>query len=284
MSKIFSMKKFALLNLILIILFYSCSQPTNNPWVDLTHTYDSNSLCWPIDSESHFQHILEYWGTTSSKDVSLEKNEDKNLPVSESHFYSSFKIKLPEHCGTHLDAPIHFSEAKWTVDQIPLTSLIGTAYIIDVSAKCKDDRDYQVSIDDVKDFEENFSEIPEQSIIIFKTGYAKFYPNKKLSFGTDSKGRNAISLFHFPGVSPALAEWIVKAKKAKLVGIDTPSLDYGQSTAFETHQIFLGNLIPQIENVGDLDVLKSKKVNFIALPMKIGTGSGAPVRVIAQDL
>ncbi len=279
------MKKLAFINLIGILLFFSCSQPVNkNVWVDLTHTYTDSILCWPIDSESRFQHILEYWGMTSNKNVSLQKNDDKNLPVSDEHFYSSFRLKFPEHCGTHLDAPIHFSAGKWTIDQIPLTSLMGTAYIVDVSAKCKDNRDYQITVEDVENAEKTFGKIPENSILIFKTGYGKLFSDRKKTFGTDLTGRAAIAFFHFPGVSPALAEWIVKSKKAKLVGIDTPSLDYGQSTAFETHQILLGNDIPQIENIGDLDVLKGSIVNLIALPMKIGTGSGAPVRVIAQDL
>jgi kynurenine formamidase len=98
--------------------------------------------------------------------------------------------------------------------------------------------------------------------------------------GTELKGDSAIPKLHFPGISPQLASWLVK-RKTKSVGLDTPSMDYGQSTMFETHRILLGSNIPGFENVANTDKLPAKNFNIEALPMKIGGGSGAPLRIIA---
>ena len=253
----------------LLTLFWGCGNTGSEStlWVDLTHTLDSNALCWPIDSNSKFIHIEEFRGKTAK-----------------GYYYSSCRFSTPEHCGTHLDAPIHFAEGKWTIDQIPLTSLMGEGYIIDVLGKVNKNKDYQIEVADVLDFEKKYGQIPENSIIIFKTGYGKLYSSYEASFGTKIRGHDAIANFHFPGVLPELAKWLVMNRKPKLVGIDTPSMDYGQSTDFETHQIFLGSNIPQLENVANLDALKSFKIKINALPLKIGNGTGAPVRIVGLDL
>jgi kynurenine formamidase len=77
---------------------------------------------------------------------------------------------------------------------------------------------------------------------------------------------------------------LVKERAIKAVGLDTPSLDYGQSKDFKTHQILLGHDKPGFENVAHLDQLPAKGVYIVALPMKIGGGSGAPLRIIAATV
>ena len=73
----------------------------------------------------------------------------------------------------------------------------------------------------------------------------------------------------------------MKERKVKAVGLDTPSLDYGQSTDFRTHQVLMGNNVPGFENLAALDKLPAKNIYVVALPMKIGGGSGGPLRIIA---
>ena len=99
--------------------------------------------------------------------------------------------------------------------------------------------------------------------------------------GTDKRGPEAVAELHFPGLDPAAARWIVDTRKIRLIGLDTPSIDYGQSTLFESHRILFEHNIPALENVGDLSALPPKGAQVYALPMKIGGGSGAPVRIIA---
>ena len=67
----------------------------------------------------------------------------------------------------------------------------------------------------------------------------------------------------------------------KAVGIDTASLDYGQSSLFETHRILYDRNIPGLENLSNLDRLPARGATLIALPMKIAGGSGGPLRAVA---
>ena len=99
--------------------------------------------------------------------------------------------------------------------------------------------------------------------------------------GTDERGADAVAKLHFPGIDPAAAEWLVKNRKIKAVGLDVASVDYGQSKDFKTHQILYEQNIPGFENVANLDKLPVKGAFIIALPMKIKGGSGGPLRIVA---
>lgn len=234
-------------------------------WIDLTHPFDSATLYWP-NNKLTFKHTKDYKGVVK--------------PMG--YFYSSYSISAPEHGGTHLDAPIHFADGRQSVDQIPLEHLVGDAVLIDVTEKALADRDYLIGIQDWKDWEKRNGRVPDGSIVLFKTGYSAFYPDREKYFGTAKLGDEAIPQLHFPGISPELAEWVVKERSIKSFGIDTPSMDYGQSTDFLVHQIFLGKNIPGFENVNLSMNLPSKGLYVVAMPMKIAQGSGAPLRIMAS--
>lgn len=254
----------------LAIFYIACKTKTENTqlndkdWIDLSYAYDSATLYWP-NNPTNFEHKTESKGVT---------------PLG--YFYSSYSLFTPEHGGTHLDAPIHFAENKLTVDKLPLSSLTGNAVLIDVSENAIKNRDYQVSIVDVEKWEEDNGEIPANTIVLFRTGYGKFYPDRATYFGTTKKGTEAIPELHFPGIDPSTTTWLIEKRNIKAMGLDTPSLDYGQSKDFKTHQILLGNDKPGFENVANLDKLPAKGIYIVALPMKISNGSGAPLRIIAQ--
>lgn len=256
-----------------LLLAFGCSTAPQkaNPlealeWIDLTYTYDSSTLYWP-NNVNGFVHNTEAEGKT---------------PLG--YYYSSYSICTPEHGGTHLDAPIHFAENRLTMDQLPLSSLTGAAVVIDVSAKALDNRDYLVSVEDIEAWEKTNGQIPEQTIILFRTGYGKFYPDREKYFGTAKKGMEAIPELHFPGIGPEATRWLVEKRKIKAMGLDTPSMDYGQSKDFQTHRILLDTNKPGFENVANLDKLPAKGIYVVALPMKIGKGSGGPLRIIAAKL
>lgn len=235
-------------------------------WIDLTWTFDSTTLYWP-NNKTGFQH-----------------NTDANGVTEKGFYYSSYSVCAPEHGGTHIDAPIHFAAGRQTVDSIPLSSLTGNAVVIDVSEKALANRDYQIQTNDVLQWEHKYGVIPSGAIVLMKTGYGDFYPNRKHYFGTDKLGDSAIPELHFPGIHPELATWLLRERQIKAIGLDTPSLDFGQSTHFETHQIFMGANVPGFENLANLEKLSPTGNYVIALPMKIGKGSGAPLRIIAGIL
>lgn len=230
--------------------------------VDLSHPFDSSTVYWPT-AES-FKLETDFEGQT-----------DKG------YYYSAYRYRAAEHGGTHLDAPVHFAKGRLTVDQIPLEQLIGLGLIIDVTRQSAANRDYQVSIADIQDWERRYGRIPAGSIILLRTGFGKFYPDPKSYLGTDERGPDAVPKLHFPGLDPQAARWLTQNRSIKAIGLDTPSIDYGQSTLFESHRILFDKNIPAFENVANLDQLPIRGFTVIALPMKIKGGSGGPLRIVA---
>lgn len=261
------------LAILFIAALTACSQPykqaalsENLDWIDLSHSFDSSTLYWPNNLKG-FEHTTEAEGETAL-----------------GYYYSSYSICTPEHGGTHLDAPIHFAKNKLTVDRIPLSSLTGPAVKIDISEKALADRDYQITIEDIENWEKVNGAIPDNVIVLFRTGYEQFYPDREKYFGTAKTGLEAIPELHFPGILPDTTQWLVDKRNIKALGLDTPSLDYGQSKEFKTHRILLGHDKPGFENLTNLNRLPVKGIYIVALPMKIADGSGGPLRIIASAL
>lgn len=232
-------------------------------WVDLTHDFSEEAIYWPTAEGFKLESVFE--GVT-------EKG----------FFYDANNYSAAEHGGTHIDSPIHFAEGKHTVDEIPVERLIGPGIIINVSEKALANRDYLVSVKDFKDWESEHGEIADGSIVLLNTGSAQFWPDKVKYMGTDKRGPDAVKELHFPGLDPAAAKWLVENRNINAIGLDTPSIDYGQSTLFESHRILFKENIPAFENVANLDKLPPKGALIIALPMKIKGGSGGPLRIIAN--
>ncbi|WP_375236314.1 cyclase family protein [Winogradskyella sp.] len=231
--------------------------------VDLSHVYSSETIYWVTAKEFELDTVFK--GQT-----------DKGF------YYSANNFSTAEHGGTHMDAPIHFAKNGQTVDEIPLEKLIGAAIKVDVSSKAFNDTDYLISIDDFIVWEtKEKTRIPEGSIVLLQTGFSKYYPNKVKYLGTDERGEQAVQKLHFPGLSEEAARWLVEHRNINAIGIDTPSIDYGQSEYFKSHVILLSENIPTFENLTNLDQLPNIGFEIIALPMKIQGGSGAPLRIVA---
>lgn len=245
---------------------YSESEKLTLPqgkWIDLTHDFSEETIYWPTAEGFKLETVFE--GYT-----------DKG------YFYDANNYSAAEHGGTHIDAPIHFAEGKQTVDEIPLEKLIGPAIVIDVTQKALSDPDYQVGVGDFTDWESKNGPIPEGSIVLLNTGYAKYWPDRVKYMGTDNRGSEAVGDLHFPGLDPQAAKWLVEKRNINAIGLDTPSIDFGQSQLFESHRILFKENIPAFENVANLDKLPAKGAIIIALPMKIKGGSGGPLRIIAM--
>lgn len=230
--------------------------------VDLSHPYDEDTVYWPTAG-----------GFTLTSD--FEGMTDKG------YFYAANSFCSAEHGGTHIDAPIHFAEGHRTVDQIPLDQLIGQAVVIDVSPRCADNADFLVGIDDFESWEAEHGRLPDGAIVLLNTGFARFWPDRVLYMGTDQRGPEAVPKLHFPGLDPEAAEWLVANRSINAIGLDTPSIDFGQSADFRSHRILFAADIPAFENLTGLDELPPQGFVVIALPMKIAGGSGGPLRIVA---
>lgn len=230
--------------------------------VDLTHSFDEETIYWP--TEKGFRLLLGNNGVT-------EKG----------YYYAANRFEAAEHGGTHIDAPIHFFDQRQTVDAIPLERLVGPAAVIDVREKCAADRDYQIGVADLRAWEEEHQRQLVDVIVLLRTGWSERWPDREAYLGTAARGPEAVAELHFPGLDPQAAQWLVEHRAPKAVGIDTASIDCGQSTHFESHVTLCEHNVPSLENVANLDALPSEGAWVCALPMKIAGGSGAPLRIIA---
>lgn len=241
---------------------YRPSSPLAGNWIDLSHSFDERTVYWPTSDPFELEVL--------SRDF-----------TEAGYFYAANNFSAAEHGGTHVDAPIHFAQGKWTVDEIPIEQLMGPAAVIDVSAKTAADPDYLVGVDDLALWEAEHGRIPEGAIVFLKTGYGKYWPDRTRYMGTDRRGAEAAAELHFPGLGPEAARWLLAERSIHAVGLDTPSIDYGQSSLFESHQMLFQRNVPAFENVANLDLLPATGAHVIALPMKIREGSGGPVRIVA---
>jgi kynurenine formamidase len=117
--------------------------------------------------------------------------------------------------------------------------------------------------------------------ILLRTGWSRHWPDREKYLGTSERGAQAVAKLHFPGLAPEAARWLVEHRAPKAVGIDTASIDPGQSTLFESHVTLCEHNVPCFENLTGLDGLQAEGVFVMALPMKIAGGSGGPLRIVA---
>lgn len=230
--------------------------------VDLTHPFNEQTVYWP--TEPGFR---------------LQKGPAET--TAKGYFYAANRFASAEHGGTHIDAPYHFNQDGRTVDKLPLEQLMGEAVVIDVSAPCAVDRDYEVGIADLRRWEEEHHRQLADVIVLLRTGFGRRWPNRKEYLGTDETGAEAVAKLHFPGLSPEAAGWLVERRLVKAIGIDTASIDRGPATRFESHVKLFEHNVPVFENLANLEHLPDEGFTVLALPMKITGGTGAPLRIVA---
>ena len=229
--------------------------------VDLSHAFGAGTLYWP----------------TSTSKFGLK--QEANGPTPGGWFYSANTLSTPEHGGTHLDAPRHFSEKGRTADEIPLEQLIAPAVVIDVTKEAAADRDYRLTRDAVLAFEKAHGQIARGTVVLLRTGWSRFWPEARPYLGDDTPGD--ASKLSFPSYGVEAARLLVEERGVAALGIDTASIDYGRSTDFQVHRVAAARNVPGFENLTNLDRLPARGAMVVALPMKIEGGSGGPLRAIA---
>ncbi len=225
--------------------------------VDLTHPLDDRSPYWPEGvSESPFH-------ATVVATIDLQGRFARSLT-------------LPEHFGTHLDAPAHFDAKGLTVDRIPPSRLLSEVIVVDVSRAVQSDPDYRVTVADLESWEKAHGAAPRGAIVFFRTGWGARWPSQKDYMNQDAQG-----VLHFPGLSLEAARYLLEHAHPVAIGIDTASIDYGPSKSFEAHHVTMSAGLYHLENVANLDQLPPRGAYVIALPLMLRDGSGSPTRVVA---
>ena len=177
--------------------------------------------------------------------------------------YNLELLFLSSHTGTHLDAPYHFLEKGSKIHEISLKKLVSNAVLIKSRKKSNE----SVTKTDIQKFEKKHGKIVSFSSVIFYTGWQ----------------RNLQKKYYFtknPGLSVSAAKYLA-SKKVSLVGIDSPSIDLGTDSKFSVHQIFAKKGMLIVENLANLEKIKSSKFHLVVLPLKLKNATGSPVRAIA---
>jgi kynurenine formamidase len=224
--------------------------------IDLTHTVSDEAPNWEGAEKSPYS--------------------ARQLGSFEKHGYFAREITLPEHFATHLDAPAHFSRGRWTVDQIPAERLVRPLVVIDVAPKVRRNADYEVSLEDIGQWEQVNGQIPAGAVVLARTGWDARWNSMKEYRNADANGTP-----HFPGFAAATARFLIEGRSAVALGIDTMSVDTGRSQDFPVHRYSSARSVYHLENVANLDRAPEAGALIVVAPAKLEGGSGGPVRLLA---
>jgi len=223
--------------------------------VDLSHVMNSKTPDFFGDKDVyHFSH------TTSARDDG----------------YSTGSFQTPEHFGTHVDAPIHFVKGALPVDQIPAKRLVLPAVVIDLRADADKNSDCELTVPIIQKWESQHGKIPSRVAVLLLTGWSQHWDSEKEYRNPDSTQQ-----MHFPGYSADAAKYLIEERNAVAIGIDTLSIDPGDSKTFPVHKIAGDHNVYIIENLNNLDHLPARGVLLFCGPLALEGGSGCPARVLA---
>jgi kynurenine formamidase len=260
-TRLCSRGSLALVVAIGVIPFLAAGEP-KGALLDMTYPFDNASIYWPTATPFRLTQVS--WGVTPG-----------------GWWYASNDFSASEHGGTHADAPIHFARGGRTMEQVPLAEWIGPAVKVDVTAKCRSNRDYLLTKDDVLGWETKHGRIPPHAWVIMQTGIDAAYPGRKDVLGTEKTGAQALPELSFPGFSDDVVSFLLAERSITGIAIDTPSIDYGKSTDFKVHRVLCGAGKLALENLANVEKLPASGATLYVIPMLIRGGSGAPARVFA---
>lgn len=191
------------------------------------------------------------------------------------HKFNLFELRVDEHTGTHLDAPLHFSEDGKSVAEIPISDLVVPLAIIDIREKADANPDAQLTPDDIKAWISANGDLPEKACVALHSGWGKHLGTDKFR-NADSEGK-----MHFPGFHAEAVQYLAENSSAVGIAVDTLSLDHGISPDFATHYAWLGSGHWGLEAAANLDQLPAKGATLIVGAPKVRGGTGGPSRVLA---
>ena len=193
-------------------------------------------------------------------------------------------VELFEHYGTHLDAPNHFGKGGQELHEIPPERLIGPGVVINVKEKARENPNYEVSIEDLVQYEEEYGQIPPNAVVMLNCGWSRYYPDPARSLGT--MNRSDPTTFNFPGFGLDACKFLLAERQVSIIGMDTNSVDpgtpiNGSGNPYPCHFHLQPNNIPLLENIANLDLIPPTGTTIVIGVMKTRNGTGGPARVMA---
>jgi len=190
------------------------------------------------------------------------------------HSFNLFQYTVNEHTGTHIDAPLHFSQDGTSVDEIPVSSLIAPLCVVDIAARAAEDADAQVTPDDLKAWIAANGDIPDGACVAMHSGWSS-------KVDTDGFRNFDGTAQHYPGFHIEAAEMLLETG-AQSIAVDTLSLDHGISADFATHYAWLPEGRFGIECLANLDRVPAAGATLVIGAPKHRGGTGGPARIFAM--
>ncbi|HEX6447566.1 MAG TPA: cyclase family protein [Streptosporangiales bacterium] len=190
-------------------------------------------------------------------------------------------VTMGEHCGTHLDVPVHWATGRDGEDvaQVPAGRLVAPAVVVDKSAEVAENPDFLLEIDHLRAFEGEHGPLPAGGWLIYRTGWDTRSADQEAFLNADETGP------HTPGISVECAKWLAEETQLLGVGVETVGTDAGAAHSFDPpfpcHSFLLGAGkygLTQLQNVGRLPTTGTV---LVVAPLPIVGGSGSPARVLA---
>jgi len=174
-------------------------------------------------------------------------------------------LHLYSHAATHMDAPAHFGVSDETIDAIALDKCMVPAWIVDLAGIAPSSL---ITKDHLGEIE---SKVKAGEGLLLRTGWSAYVGQEK--YRNDA-----------PRISVELARWCAEHRLA-ILGVEQDSVaDVNDIEELSTvHKILMEAGVIIVEGLTNLDAIAKEKVMFIALPLKVADGDGAPVRALAIE-
>lgn len=206
----------------------------------------------------------------------MQPSSEVIVTIEENGFFKR-KWTFDEHSSTHVDAPAHFDLEGLTVDELPAEMLIAPLVVIDISAKSADDPDATLTADDILNWEASNGEIPAGALVAMYSGWGSRWDDPAAYRNADADG-----VLHFPGFAGDAATLLIEERDIVGIGVDTMSLDPGNSTTFDAHLTVLPAGKYGVENLSNLEAVKDRAAMVMVGVPRYFEGSGGPCRVLAM--
>jgi len=183
---------------------------------------------------------------------------------------------IVEHTGTHMDAPGHFGDGAMLVDEIPASHLVAPLAVVDIKQKASHDPNATVDPEDLVAYERRHGRIPDGAFVAMNSGWASLVDD-----GDVFRGGTGFPDLNFPGFSGDATDWLIARRNVVGIGVDTLSIDPGNSADFAVHFGFLPTNRYGIENLANLDSVPPRGTRVVVGAIPWEDGSGGPCRVLA---